>query len=62
MRAVAAARCVLLKSGKNENPDGESDGDEDDDERTEIGKIMERSVIGKLGNKPPTNAYVKINK
>ena len=84
-RAVAAARCVLLKSGKNENIDddddalsGESDWLEKDfadgeretwdddgegnDEKTEVGKIMETSDIGKLGNKPPTNAYVKINR
>ena len=27
------------------------------DERTEVGKTMETSVIGKLGNKPPSNAY-----
>ena len=74
---MAAARCVLLKSGKNGNIDddddalgGESEKDFDDgekgtraddtkgnDERTEVGKIMETSVIGKLGNKPPTNAY-----
>jgi hypothetical protein len=82
---VAAARCVLLKSGKNGNIDddddalrGESDWSEEDfadgemeirkddkngnDGRTEVGKIMETSDIGKLGNKPPTNAYVKINK
>jgi hypothetical protein len=83
---VAAERCLLLKSGKNENIDddddslsGESDWDwsgkdfadgeketrDDDakgnDERTEVGRIMETSVIGKLGNKPPSNAYIKNN-
>lgn len=76
---MAAARCLLLKSGINGNIDdldgslgGESDLSEKDfaggkmeirkdgnDGRTEVGKIMETSVIGKLGNKPPTNAYVK---
>ena len=69
-RAVAAARCVLLKSGKKENiddddddgpPSGESDWSEEDG-RTDVGEIMEKSVIGKLGNKPPTNAYVKLKK
>jgi len=83
---VAAERCLLLKSGKNENIDddddslsGESDWDwsgkdfadreketrDDDakgnDERTEVGRIMETSVIGKLGNKPPSNATTPHN-
>lgn len=87
-RAVAAARCLLLKSRKNENIDEDdgalsggsdwSEGDFDDveetvedgakrengkidDGRTEVGKIMEISAIGRLGNKPPTSAYVKVN-
>ena len=53
---------------------GESDWDEDEgdeegelkrengkmeDGRTDVGKIMETIVIGRLGNKPPANAYVK---
>jgi len=82
---VAAARCVLLKSGKNENIEDDDDDESDrpekdfsddeeeetreddvnangnDDERTEVGKIMETSVTGKLGNKPPTNATTPHN-
>ena len=77
---MTAARCVLLKSGKNgiddddeavsggpdwSEKDVEEETRDDDakgnDERTEVGKIMEASDIGKLGNKPPSNAYIKIN-
>jgi hypothetical protein len=54
---MAAERCVLLKSGKIVNID-DDDGALSDG-RVEVGKIMEKSVIGKLGNKPPNNAYVK---
>ena len=40
--------------------DGEEDredGANENDGGTEVGRIMETSVIGKLGNKPPTSAY-----
>ena len=33
-----------------------------DNGRTDVGKIAETIVIGRLGNKPPINAYVKKKK
>lgn len=45
---------------EKDSSDVEKEIGEDDangnDGRTEVGKTMEKSAIGRLGNKPPTNA------
>ena len=44
---------------EEEEEDAKREKGKIDDGRTDVGKTMLTSVIGRFGNKPPSNAYMK---